>query len=161
MSDRKSFSRDELLAALWTTAQFLQGFPNIEFEAVTEGKHRAEIRGVPPDGTLVTPANAPGDGGSFVIAPYGKGIPQPPRKQYTLSPKVKLERVDWDGVPRAARRIAEELHANGPATSHELMARLQIARPTFNNAMSKLRKRKLIADLSVHSSSRDFVETRV
>jgi hypothetical protein len=150
--DRTSFSRDELLLALRTVSRFLQGFPNIQFGAepmTPEPEYRNPLAA---DGTAVlSPGQLPADGSPVVAGNgWGKGIPQPPRKRHMLSPKIKsIERVDWGGVP--GRRIAEELGAHGPATAHELMERLHIARPTFNNAISKLRKKKLVASEDLRS----------
>lgn len=143
---RTSFSRDELLMALNTAAQILKGFPNVQYEAEPIATAPATIA----DGVRALPENRPRDG-AIVGNGYGKGIPQPARLRHALAPKVSLERVDWRGVPRAARRIVEDLGSHGPATSHELMERLQIARPTFNNAMSKLRKRRLVASERLHN----------
>lgn len=154
----RSFSRDELLQALRAVEAFLKGFPNMQFPAGEESTPAPE-----PVGMLATHAATPPVDGSIIGPAYGKGVPQPARKRHSLNPKVKLERVDWSGIPRAARRIAEEL-TRGPATSHELMARLQIARPTFNNAISKLRRRKIVMAEDIRSGSirvRSTAEARV
>lgn len=147
--ERTSFSRDELLSALRTVAQFLKGFPNIQFTAnendAVEEPHALR------DGQAVTDTTRPLDGAPADVG-YGKGVPQPPRKRHKSRLK-DLSRVDWNGVPRAARRMLEYWLSHGPATSHETMAALQMARPTFNNAMSKLRARKLVESESLRKSS--------
>ena len=149
---RSSFSRDELVSALQVAQRILQAFPNAEYpiDGPPGMLHHLPIDG----GTRDSVANSlPADGSPRTARGYGKGQLQPPRKTYTLASKIRVEKVDWRGLPRAARRIVELLAGSGPLTSHEIMARLEIARPTFSNATSKLIAKKLIARVALRGGS--------
>lgn len=141
---RETYTRNELVQVLRAVTQFLQGLPESMTLGGDEAGNHAAHGGVMLRDGMVMPATLPGD--ARVVSVTSKGQPQPARKQYIPAPKVKRERVDWGGVPRAARRIGDlVLEHQQPLTSHEIMSRLDIARPTFNNAVSVLLRRKIIA----------------
>lgn len=140
MMARTSFSRDELLTALQVIMKILQAFPDGDYlaDGATVGMRQGsrppregQLDGVlPPDGTPVR---------------QSRGVPQPARKHYTLAAKPKIESVDWAAMPPAARKIADHLlNAPKPQTSHQMIKELKLARSTFANAMTALKKRKLV-----------------
>jgi hypothetical protein len=148
----RAFTRDELLQSLRIIEKMLTAFPAAEY-ASDEPSEIAPVsrRTLPADGAVITDATQPTDGSTIKYG-WAPGQPQPPRKQFTLAPKVKPEKIDLKalGFPRAARRIVELLAKSEPLTSHSIMQQLDMARPTWQNAMTKLRKKNLIVSVGIH-----------
>jgi len=160
---RVAFSRDELLQALQVITQFLQAIPDGEY-VPSNTRRLLPLDGSSPGAATTLPAD-----GSTVAYGFGKGQPQPPRKCYTLFPKLKLERIDWKGLklPRVAQQITTVLSgAAHPLTAHEITQPLGIANSTFHNAMSKLQRHKIVMTVPArdviggNSSSRRVVDSR-
>lgn len=149
---REAFTRDELISALGVIQRILHAFPAGEYQAEEGATPTESAPYVPPArNTLPRDGGSPGDpptypaDGSAIQYGYRKGESQPPRKAYAIPAKIKLDRVEWKGLHRAAQRIAQHLDAaHAPLTSHEIIAQLGMARPTFNNAISKLRQHKIV-----------------
>lgn len=155
----RAFSKTDLLQAIRVISQILKAFPDAEYTADGEPETtppRAPRRPLASDAGVVTAANAPRDGSyASVDYGYGKGQLQPPRKVYATAPKVKIDRVVWDGVPRAGQRIVRYLATQEqPQTSHTIMQTLEIGRSTFDNAMSVLTKRKIVIAISARGGRR-------
>lgn len=135
-----TYTRDELLNALRVVSHFLEGLPaSLTFVG-------DESPMVPPvrDGVPTTAQAHPLRDGRVIEAGYDKHAPQPPRKVYSAG-RVKGGKTLVDRLPRAARRISELVVREArPLTSHEIMDTLQMARPTFDNAMSLLLRSALV-----------------
>lgn len=140
---RENYTRNDLLQALQVITHIVEGFPESMTIAADQEPPAQHTASSGLRDSMTAPATMPGDGH---VLSTTKGHPQPPRKKYVAAPKVKWDRVEWDGIPRAARRIGEMVRdADHALVSHEIMERLQIARPTFNNAMSILLRRNIVA----------------
>lgn len=144
------------MQALQVITRILQAFPGTTYttdtpQSLTEG--------------AVVPIGTPIGDTAIIATGHGKGQPQAARKQYFLAPRAKLDKVVWSEFPRAARLIAELLPttADQALTSHEIMERLKIARPTVQNAMSKLLRGKIAIAIPVRdgrSVARNSAEHR-
>lgn len=157
---RETYTRSELVQALRVITRFLQGFPDSMTFGTDDTDDTAGIgvQSIPPDGQPIS-GSMPGD--AKVLGVSLRGQPQPARKKYVPAPKVKRDRIVWDELPRAARRIGQlVLESSQPLTSHEIMAKLKIARPTFNNAMSVLSRGNIVAAITARGSSRGAEHTR-
>ena len=134
----REFTRPELVSALSIVARFLESFPaSLTLADDDAPEEPARLR----DGMVAPPTSAlPGDGRRV-----SRHTAQPPRKLYAAAPRAKRDAIDWAGVPRAARRVAEIVmqHAE-PLTSHAIMESLGIARSTLDNAASELQRRGIL-----------------